>query len=501
MIHKLHKKAVCLLLALALLILPLGASVLAVPTDPEGQLQLLQEIDQYIANYFLESDGKTKLPKNLTAEDMDEELSRFYEELDKLVEGFDDYSAFFEKEIYDMFFGSPEEESQQELYGIGIMVDPYRTHGAYIFRLLPGGAAEAAGLLPRDQIVSVDGTDTRALPLEKVTEMLRGPQGTTVRVGVRRPGALEDEMHTVVRRALQPSNIAGYLLDSGEGYISISGFMGEDVDVRDFKLLMERFKEQGVTDVIIDLRDNGGGLVDEAYQILCLLGGTEGETLFSLVDRDGNLINRETDDGFYTYEKKSDWLPENLIILVNENTASASEIMAGSLQDRGLATLIGVQTYGKARAQIHFPMFSGDVLALTISSIELPVSGDYNGVGLAPDQVVELDVITLDTSVLTALDATRAILPGLSSSSRTLALEQRLNLLGYFLAEPDEVFDAYTLHALNCFQMTEELTVTSYGSVQSLELMEEYMTQVNGLEYVPVDNQLEYVLELLDSVG
>ncbi|MCL2030837.1 MAG: S41 family peptidase [Oscillospiraceae bacterium] len=492
MFKKLHVRIICLILPLALLILPLAPAALAVSADPAEQLLLLREIDLCIAEYYLEGGGELRLPPDLTPEDFDGDLDRFYEELEKLTADFDLYSWFMEKELYDFFFGSPEAPEPVRRYGIGIMLDPYRTTGAYIYGLLPGGAAEEAGLLPGDQIVSVNGTDTRALPFDEIADLLRGEQGTGVRVGVRRPGALEDREYTLTRRALPglPTYVMGYVMEDGTGYISISSFMNEETDVQAFALFMEHFRTRGVTDLVIDLRDNGGGIVDEMRDILCLLDGLEGELLYRFIDRDGTEIP-------YTYEAKGAWSPLSITILVNGGTASAAEMMAGSLQDRGLATVVGTQTFGKARAQMHYVLTGGDILALTRYRIELPVTGDYQEVGLTPDIEIEMEIVTLDISALETLNASRAILPGLSPASRTMALEQRLWMLGYFLDEPDDVFDAYTLHALNCFQMAEGLTVTSYGSVQTLELLESYIEPLDGLEYAASDNQLEFVLDRL----
>ena len=480
-------RTLCLLLIAALLAAALATPALAVPTSPAEQLKLLREIDKCIYTYYLESDGKSKLPAGLTSAAFDEGQYFFYEQLDKLMDGLDKYSVFYESEWFDH---SPPEEPDS--YGIGVLVDPYRPFGTYIYRVLPGGSAEEQGLRPNDQIVSVDGKDVRALELEEIISLLRGRKDTQVRVGIRRPGALEDQEYTLTRRALLTSYVTGHILDEGIGYIQIESFEDEG-DVRDFARLMDRFGKQGVKDLIIDLRDNPGGTVDVARDILCLLDGKPGEALFTLVN------SRERNA--YSYERKGTWSPDNVIVLVNEYSASSSEIMAGSLKDRGRATLLGTKTYGKARAQSYMPMFSGDMLVLTMFRVELPVTGDYHTAGLQPDAYVELTVGELDLSTLAALEPSRAILPGLTASSRVLALEQRLSLMGYFLAEPDGVFDAYTLHALNGFQMAEGLTVTRYGSVQALELLESYMEQADGLEYVAKDNQLEYAIEMLGKAS
>ncbi|MDR1735683.1 MAG: PDZ domain-containing protein [Oscillospiraceae bacterium] len=471
-----------------LLLLPVIPQAMAVPESPEEQFELLKEIDDYITFYYLDSTGESYLSEGLTAADLGEDQTAFFEVINGMIGKLDEYSGFLTIEAYDELFPAYAPPS----YGIGIEVDVSRPWGAFVNKTLPGSAAGEEGLAQGDQIVSVDGVDIRGLPFEQVTPLLRGEEFSEVSVGVRHPGALQDEIYVLERRYIDYSYVEGYKLSESLAYVEITDFLNI-ADIFVFIDLLQGFKDAGVQDLIIDLRGNGGGEVNIAYDMLISLGGTGEEALFSLVDNVDEYI-------FQHYPEDEIWTPRNLVVLMDENSASASEIMGGSLQDRGRAVIVGVPSYGKARSQALISLSSGDFLLVTTFVIELPVSGEYQGVGIIPDHHVEQETALFDLSGFEPLLANRALLPALSSASRVLALEQRLELLGFFLAEPDGVFDAYTLHALNCFQLVEGVTVTNYASVQSLQLLETYVQEISETEYILSDTQLEYALELLEFV-
>lgn len=486
MINGMRKKMFGLILALAI-ILSLAAPALAVPVEPEAQLEALREIEALIHEFYLGGTDVYTLPEDLSAEDFDETQDFFYDELVRLLESLDEYSDYYPAELAEYFFGGGIGEP---LIGIGVSVDADRPCGAYILRVVPGSPAEQAGIKTNDEIVSADGINLRGLSSDEIVPLLRGREGTEVTIGVRKPGATEDEMITLERKLLQVSNVTGQTLENGVAYIDIRGYDG-NADVSAFASLMERFGTLEMRNLIIDLRSNGGGIVEVMSEMLQYLPGTPDEVLFTMSNSKEELV--------YTYQPKETWMPENILVLVDGYSASAAEIMAGSLSDRGVAVLVGVQTYGKSRAQQLWQMDDGDMLAITTYKIELPVTGDYQAVGLTPDYEVELEVETLTLDNLDDLNPTRAMIPKLASPSRVLALEQRLSLLGYFFAVPDEVFDGYTLHALQGFQYAEELVVTNYASVRALLRLEGYMEEFEGFDYIAEDTQMAYALELLEE--
>lgn len=479
------RKAVSLVLV-PIMLLVLAAPAFAVPSSPAKQLELLREIEKLIQENYLGETDVYELSEDLSAEDFDVRQEFFYDELDQLIGSMDEYSDYIPREFVGVMLPS----SNEKLVGIGIVVDSQRSLGAYILKVVQGGAAAEAGLKADDQIVSVGGTDVRFMVYEDIVPLLRGEEGTKVKVGVRHPGALTDEYYTLERRPIMVSNVSGRALSDKIAYIKIDGFVDE-ADVEAFTQLTKHFGTLEMRDLVIDLRSNGGGVVEIMSQMMNHLPGTPGELMFT-------MSNSKTEERFI-YESEGTWEPERILVLVNEGTASASEIMAGSLSDRGIAELVGVQTYGKARAQWHFELSDGDVLIVTSYIIELPKTGDYQAEGLTPDYEDELYIEKLNVAELEPLNTQQAILPGLSAPTRVKALERRLALMGFFLAEPDEIFDAYTLHALQSFQYAEGLTVTSYASVQTLTLLEGYMEYYDGYQYVPEDTQLAFVMELLEE--
>ena len=315
----------------------------------------------------------------------------------------------------------------------------------------------------------------------------------SVQVSIRRPGELTDREFTLTRRVLDIEYIHTTLLDADTGYIGIDAFRENESDLKLYADFLALCGQTGRKNLIIDLRGNGGGSVPMAREMLCYLPGLENELLFSLVDAN------EAEE--YRYEKKGTWVPKSIIVLVDGGSASASEIFSGSLQDRKRALLVGENTYGKARAQFHFELpfdEHPDFLVVTAYTVELPVSGEYQAEGLQPDYVVELEIVEgMDLSEVPRMATMQAMLPAFVESARIKQLEQQLHFLGWFRAEPDDVFDAYTMHAVQSFQLSMGLPAMSYVSSETLYVLDALLNLYEIVEYIPVDNQLEFALDLV----
>ena len=209
--------------------------------------------------------------------------------------------------------------------------------------------------------------------------MVKGAEGTTVPISVAREGESDYLTFDVERRTIEIATVEHRMLDGNIGYISIASF--DDVTVNQFLTALEDLENQGETALIIDLRNNGGGLVSSAGSILDRLL-PEGLIVYT-EDKYGNREELKSD--------AENYFDKPLAVLVNGNSASASEIFAGAIKDYGIGTLVGTQTFGKGIVQKVYPLSDGTAVKLTVSKYYTPKGNNIHGIGITPDVEVELD--------------------------------------------------------------------------------------------------------------
>ena len=294
-----------------------------------------------------------------------------------MIAGLDDaYAAYYTKEEYQSMMDS----TNGSYYGIGVEMSQNMTTGIItITRVFEGSPAEEAGLLPGDVIYKVQDTEVTGEDLTKVVSMVKGAEGTTVLISVAREGESDYLTFDVERRTIEISTVEHRMLDGNIGYISIASF--DDVTVNQFLTALEDLENQGETALIIDLRNNGGGLVSSAGSILDRLL-PEGLIVYT-EDKYGNREELKSD--------AENYFDKPLAVLVNGNSASASEIFAGAIKDYGIGTLVGTQTFGKGIVQKVYPLSDGTAVKLTVSKYYTPKGNNIHGIGIAPDVEVELD--------------------------------------------------------------------------------------------------------------
>jgi len=277
-----------------------------------------------------------------------------------------------------------------ELTGVGIQIalNP-ETGRLEVIAPIQGSPAEQAGILPRDQILKIDGFSTSELTLDEAAERMRGPIGSTVRLTVAHAGepTSSQPLEIQLRRdriALNPVQ-AELRSEAGGipiGYIRLSQFNARAVS--EMTQAVMRLEQQGAGGYILDLRSNPGGLLQAGIEIAKLW--LDQGTIVYTVNRQGILGAFNADGQMLTHDP--------LVILVNQGTASASEILAGALQDNRRAQLVGEKTFGKGYIQSLFNLSDGSGLAVTIAKYETPNHHDIHKVGIVPDQVVPLNITT-----------------------------------------------------------------------------------------------------------
>lgn len=291
------------------------------------------------------------------------------------IEGLDDpYTEYISKEDMQEYM----EDTMGNFVGIGIyMVKDQDANKVKVLATIKDSPAEKAGILAGDLIVSVDGVQYTADEMSTASSKIKGEIGSIVKIEILRNN--ETMNFEVKRENIKVNPVESKVLSNNIGYIGFSSFDEGTSD--EFKSKYEELQKQGIKSLIIDLRNNGGGIVDEALKIADYI-----------LDKD-SVILYEVDKNQNEKVKKSEENPiinVPIIVLTNGNTASSSEILAGALKDLGKAKIVGTKTYGKGVIQQILKLQDGSGLKITTEKYLTPNKTEINKVGIEPDEKVEL---------------------------------------------------------------------------------------------------------------
>lgn len=286
---------------------------------------------------------------------------------------------------YSVYYTQDELESLLEMssgiyYGIGAYVGIHlETNLPQIARVIPNTPAEESGLIAEDLIVQVDEIDTRGMSLEEVIMLIKGDEGTVVNLLVHREGQTDYLEIPVERRKIENETVSYEMLDNSIGYITVVEF--DTVTESQFREALVVLETKGMEGMILDLRGNPGGNLITVVEMLRMIL-PEGIIVYT-EDKYGERVE---------YVGKGETpLDIPLVVLVDGNSASASEIMAGAIQDYGIGTIMGGTTYGKGIVQSIITLSDGSALKLTVSSYYTASGKEIHGVGIIPDIEVLFD--------------------------------------------------------------------------------------------------------------
>lgn len=337
----------------------------------------IQELNQYIDQYYLfdyeEEDLENGIYKGLMA-------------------GLGDvYTGYYTPEEYASFM----ETSNGSYSGIGAMLSQdYNTGIITVVRAFEGSPAAEAGMRTDDILYKVKGEEVTGKDLSLVVTDLKGEEGTDVELSILRGSDVIDL--TITRRNIEVPTVESRMIEGEIGYIAITEF--DDVTDEQFFAALDALEAQGMKKLIIDLRDNGGGLVDVTCAILDRLL-PEGLIVYT-EDKYGNRQEEKSD--------AENYFAGEMAVLVNGNSASASEIFAGAIKDYGVGTLIGTQTFGKGIVQSLFPLSDGSAVKITVSRYYTPEGNNIHEVGIEPDIVLEPgEDLEEDIQLLKAIEVLR----------------------------------------------------------------------------------------------
>lgn len=279
---------------------------------------------------------------------------------------------------YSVYYTADEYKDMQistsgKYYGIGAALgQDAKTKEVTISKVYEGTPAEEAGLRDGDQIVKVNDTVSTSEELSDLVQKIRGEEGTTVHLKIYRASTKKTFEVDVERKNVELPSITSKMLDGGIGYIQISEFQSKTEE--QFKSALADLKKQGMKSLIVDVRSNPGGLITAAANIL------------DQILPEGTVVYTED-----KYGKREDYTSDSkclkcpIAVLVNENSASASEIFAGAIKDYNYGTLIGTKTFGKGIVQTVLPLEDGDAVKITTAKYYTPKGNYIHGVGIEPD--------------------------------------------------------------------------------------------------------------------
>lgn len=421
-------------------------------------------IDENLKGDELIKDGLSKMLK-----ENPDELIPF---LKTMISTLDPYSEFFTLEEYNSYLS----DVSKTFYGIGVII---QKNGDYIqiMGFTQDSPSEALGMKVGDFIAKVNGVDMSGKSLNEVRAAIMGELGTKVTITVLR----DDEYYdfSVMRSLVKETTVECDKVDDNTAYISISDMAINTA--KEFSDALTQVDEWGIKNIILDLRNNGGGYLDCAIELSKMI--VPKGLIVKTVYRD-DFGNKD----YYSELPKSKY---NFNVLVNEYTASAAEILASALQESGAGKLIGKETFGKAVIQQTYRLVNQSVLKLTVGRYITRNGNEINEVGITPDIKISNITNPIDTKKYTQFNYKQKNTVGINGDN-VKAAKERLYLLGFYNGTIDDIFDDTLHNAVMQFQAKSELYPYGVLDITTQVKIENTFAKLEVLE----DLQLEKAFEL-----
>jgi len=292
----------------------------------------------------------------------------------------DPHSAYMTPEM----FKEIQVETKGEFGGVGIQIG-IKDNRLAVIAPIEGTPAQRAGVRAGDFIIKVNDETTKDLTLMDAVQRMRGPKGTKVNLTIQRDGTPDPLVFTLTRDIIKIESVKSKVLDNNIAYVRLTQF--QESTARDLSRVLKQFREQKLSSTILDLRNNPGGLLTSSVEVSEQFVGP-GKLIVYIKGREGRKDE-------YVSRAKDQLEEYPMIVLVNEGSASASEIVAGALQDWGRAVVIGSTTFGKGSVQTILPLADGSGLRLTTALYYTPKGRSIQATGITPDIVVKAQPVTL----------------------------------------------------------------------------------------------------------
>lgn len=344
--------------------------------------------------------------------------------------------------------------------------------------------AEKAGLKPKDEIVKIDGKSIKGLDLYETTMKIRGEKGTTVKLEIKRDGVSEPLQFDVKRDEIPMDTVFASIKHDGSksvGYLEITQFSQNTAT--DFKKELSKLEDKGIQGLIIDVRGNPGGLLSSVEEMLNVLVTNE-KPYFQIEERDGNKLPY--------YSKLKEEKPYPIAVLVDEGSASASEILAGALKEAEGYTLIGEKTFGKGTVQQAVPMGDGSTIKLTMFKWLTPDGNWIHHKGIEPN----IEVKQPDYFYVNPLEVNKTITRDMNNEQVKIA-QQMLEGLGFGPGRTDGYFDEQTEKTVKAFQYEANLPAT--GQIDSKTASSLEQAVLDAIKNEKNDLQLQVALKFFNK--
>ena len=299
-----------------------------------------------------------------------------------MLQSVDPYSDYYTREEAEEMFS----DVTGNFSGIGVYIEEKDDY-INIVRTIKDQPADKVGLQKDDLIIEVEGKDIKGMELEQVSSIIKGKKGTRVKLKIKRNGKFLT--FNIVRDNIEINPLSYEIIDDDIGYISLEKFNSQAT--KEIKKALSYFKEKDISKIILDLRDNPGGLFYEAIEVA------------KLFVPKGNIVHqRGKDKKVVSYASYRNPDKYELVLLVNENSASAAEIVAGAIKDRKAGEIVGRKTFGKGIIQSMIPITGGSIVKLTTAEYLTPNKKSIHGKGIEPD--IEIENTTLDLQLEKAIE-------------------------------------------------------------------------------------------------
>lgn len=339
-----------------------GLNLSGQESDSTGIMNKVNLLEKYIDKYYLDEVDSEELANGIYK---------------GVLSGLGDpYSTYYTQDEYLALM-----ESSKGIYcGIGAYVSQdVKTGVITIVKPFENGPAYEAGMLPGDVLYKVADTEVTGEDLTEVVGKMKGEEGTTIEVSVIRDGNPDPIVLTITRRQIEVPTISYEMLDNNVGYISVSEF--DKITATQFREAVDQLEKDGMVGLVVDLRNNPGGLLDTVVNMLD-----------RVIDKGLLIYTKDKNGNGEKYNATDDTsLKVPLTVLINGNSASASEVFAGAIQDYGVGTLVGTTSFGKGIVQSILPLSDGTAVKLTVSKYYTPNGRNIHKTGITPDVEVELD--------------------------------------------------------------------------------------------------------------
>lgn len=443
--------------------------------------QLSEEYDAYdrIAGYISE----LYIDDTLTSEEiMKNGLSKFLADnpdmliplLKNTFEQLDDYSDFYTYEEYENY----ENSINQMFYGIGVLIQKNGDYVEITGFSEDNGNAQNVGCRVGDKIFAVDGVECKGKSIDEVRNMIVGDLGTVVDITLLRGN---EKVNVTARRvAVHQDTVTGGIFKGNIGYIKINTF--GNTTPQEFTKKLNEFRKKGVTQIIMDLRNNPGGLVTAAVDIAKQIV-PRGKII--------DLVCRNEKENV-TYRSELREKEFDFLVLVNGNTASSAEILASAMQDSGAAKLVGTTTYGKAVVQQIYPLTNGMKFKLTMGQYKTRNGKEINHIGIEPDELIDNTTKKIDSMQYNQFDFKTRYALG-DNNIKVVAAKERLSMLGRFSNKTDDpIFDEDLRSALVEFQTENGLCASGVLDIPTQVKLENLFEKLE----TTVDLQLQYAYKM-----